>query len=242
MGICMIYLYKEILESLRYKVIWINLFLIPFFQFAPFVLMSADPTQVLIGLICWYVLTQYFFVIPNCFEDERINGTIVNLLTFPISVIRLLISKGIWLAFQTIAIVTFTLLLFSLFNITVKDLPLLLALVVFDCFAMFCCSVFYLGLVLHIQRFSRINGFIQDVLGFFSGYTFDIRKFPIGLRLISYLIPLTYIIIIARHSIGFTPVALMMVTILSLMLLFLGLHMVNQKIQKLRSSGEWNIW
>ena len=238
----MIYLYKEVFESLRYKVIWINLFLIPFFQFAPFVLMSAEHENVLIGLLCWYVLTQYFFVIPNCFEEERINGTIINLLTFPISVFKWLLSKGIWLAIQTICIVLFTLFLFLLSGITISDPLWLVLLILMDCFAMFCFSVFYLGLVLTIRRFSQINGFIQDVFGFFSGYTFDIRKFPSGLRLISYLIPLTFIILMARSSGMVSPLYLVIVVILSLIFLFIGLHLVNQKIQKLRNSGEWSVW
>lgn len=238
------YFLHEIITSARYKIIWINLFVTPFFMFAPFIFLSKDNLQesILVGLLCWYQLNQMFFGISNCFIEERLNGTFVNFFIYPIDILNFLVAKGLWILVQTIVINLFTIFLFSLFSIYIENLFSFVLLQCWNGGLMFMCSVFYLSFVIKYERLGQLNGLLQQLLGFLSGYTTNINIYPSYLKKISFLFPLTYVIILARMQIQYDIILFIIPTLISLLLCKVGIFLIQKHIHLLKLKGEIHKW
>lgn len=238
------YVYREVLESFRYRVIWLNLFITPFFTFAPFVYLVNQNARedVLIGLLCWYELNQLFFGISNCLIEERMNGTFINLFIMPFSFSLYLLAKGIWLLLQTISIILFTILLFAFFGIYISHMAYVFALLVINGIFVYGVSVLYLSFVIRFRRLGKLNAIVQQALGFFSGYTNDIQRFPSYVRVISFLLPLTYMIMLARDMQSFSLVYLCMAGFLSFLCYIVGEYMIKKQWHVLRQKGDMDLW
>lgn len=238
------YLYKEVKESLRYRIMWVNLFITPFFMFAPFVFIVDDASKenVLIGLLCWYELNQLFFGISSCLLEERMNGTFINLFIMPIKFFSYLLAKGLWIFIQCILIILFTIGCFALCNINVTNLLYLMGILCLNGIFMYCMSVLYLGLVVRFHRLGELNYIVQQIIGLFSGYTTDLEKFPSYLKTISLLIPLTYIIVMARDIRLFTIQNVCISSVISILCFIIGYILVNKQWNKIREKGDMNQW
>lgn len=238
------YLYREVREALRYRVVWVNLLITPFFTFAPFVYLVDHSAQedVLIGLICWYELNQLFFGISNCFVEERINGTFINFFLIPFEFEMYLLAKEIWIFIQSFIIILVTIGLFALLQIYISHLLYLCVVLIINGIFMYGMSVFYLSMVLRFRRLGQLNALVQQVLGFISGYTSDARVFPQYIKMISFMIPLTYMILIARHQELFFTRYMVISMGLSVMFYIIGMIMVKKQWNYIRQKGDMNLW
>ena len=124
-GIIAIFM-KEFKIQLQYKVFWINMSLTPFFMIAPYVFTAKGVDKnmegmVLVGTLIWYWLNQYFFSLGNAFSEEREIGTLVSIALSPMSILKFLIGKGLWIFVQCTYITSITMIVFKIIGIKEGD-------------------------------------------------------------------------------------------------------------------------
>jgi len=243
---------KEALIQSRYKVVWINMALTPFFIIAPWIftakMMSKDFAEaVLVGSLIWYWLNQYFFGVQEAFSDEKEEGTLVSLISTSTTLNRILIGKGLWYAVECTYITVITLLIFYLLGFKfATTLEMFLLYELFGAY-MFAFSLFWGGLILVFRRLSSINTAVQESLGMLSGITADIGKYPKSIRILAEVVPLTYAIIIARKMLfeGFSSEILtyfIIMTAITAIFAVFGLLMISHAEKFSRIHGLWEKW
>ncbi|MFA4700187.1 ABC transporter permease [Pyrococcus kukulkanii] len=240
---------KEFRVQGRYRVVWLNFALTPFFILAPWVftakfLSSSFGESVLVGSIMWYWLNQYFFGLQEAFEDEREEGTLVSVALSPVSLLSFLVGKGLWMIVECSYITVVTITIFKLAGVSAgfKLIPLYIA----SGFYMFAFSLLWAGLVLRFRRIGGVNLLTQEALAVTSGVTADIRAYPRIVRGVAYLIPLTYTIIVGRKilhgDLSGLSYYLLGLNLVTLAYLLVGIWMIKRGEEFLRISGEWEAW
>lgn len=241
----MFLLWKEIITHFRYRMVWINKILTPFFLFAPFVYLANTEEQysVFISLICWFGLNQFFFSIASFIMEERMLGTFVNLFIYPFDIKKFLWSKGIYTSIEYIIISLITTFFFFLCKFPIGNLVHLLLILIVNSICMMGFSILYLAVVMRYRRFYQFNSLVQQVLGVFSGYTSDINYLPYCLRVISNLIPLTFIIQFAKLTSSFQSLRLLFIALfISLNMYIVGIRLVTKNYESLRKKGDQTLW
>lgn len=151
---------KECRVQLRYRVVWINMALTPFFILAPWVLSAGMMSRelgevVLVGSLTWYWLNQYFFGSQEAFEEEREEGTLVSIALSPMSLMEFLIGKGLWIFVECTYITAVTMLIFWFLGFERATSFEMLLLYLASGTYMFAFSILWGALAL---RFRRIGG------------------------------------------------------------------------------------
>jgi ABC-2 type transport system permease protein len=244
---------KEMKIRLKYRFVWVNMALTPFFIIGPYVFSSriADVNSlaenVLIGALLWYWLNQYFFGVGDGFTEEREEGALISVVLAPISLLAFLFSKAVDTFLMNLYITFFTLLFFYFSGIKLEiHLYFLLLLAVSGVYITFF-SIFFAALSLWKKRIRSINSTAQFFFGVLSGMVNPVENFPSYVRLISYMIPLTYLISIGRSMIkngnmsGFVS-QLLIPTGLSFAYLILGVWLLKKAENEIRKKGEWESW
>lgn len=244
---------KEMKIRLKYKFVWMNMALTPFFIIGPYVFSSkiADVNSlaesVLIGSLLWYWLNQYFFGVGDGFTEEREEGALISVVLAPVSLLTFLFSKAIDTFLMNLYITFFTLLFFALCGINLEIHPYFFLLLVVSGVYITFFSIFFAALSLWKKRIRSINSATQFFFGILSGMVNPVENFPSYVRLVSYMIPLTYLISIGRSMIkngnmsDFVP-QLLILTGLSFAYLILGIWLLKRAENEIRRKGEWETW
>lgn len=168
---------------------------------------TADVTDWVIGnafLLCTNICV---FSLGNSFVGERRYGRIRSIIVGQVSKIVIVLQKGFFAG--GVSLVT-TFIGFALgclvFNISWKEIPwvsLLIVLVV----AMFAAMAFglflsVLGLISH--QMHLVLNLVQYLLLIFTGANFPVEQLPVGARMVSYVLPLTRSIEVARDFVSGT--------------------------------------
>ena len=117
---------KEIKIRLKYRFVWVNMALTPFFIIGPYVFSSkiakveSLTESVLIGSLLWYWLNQYFFGVGDAFTEEREEGALISVVLSPVSLLSFLFSKAIDTFLMNLYITFFTLVFFWLSGIALR--------------------------------------------------------------------------------------------------------------------------
>ncbi|MCD6551793.1 ABC transporter permease [Thermotoga sp.] len=243
---------KEMKIRLKYRFVWVNMALTPFFIIGPYVFSSriADVNSltesVMIGALLWYWLNQYFFGVGDGFTEEREEGALISVVLAPVSLLTFLFSKSIDTFIMNLYITFFTLLFFNLSGVKLEfHLLFLLLLMVSGVYITFF-SIFFAALSLWKKRIRSINSTVQFFFGILSGMVNPVENFPIYVRFVSYMIPLTYLISMGRRLIkgdtnGFV-FQLLILTTLSVAYLILGIWLLRKAENEIRRKGEWETW
>ena len=243
--------WKEGKIQSRYRFVWFNRSLTPFFMLAPYVLIarslsSSLESWVLLGSLIWYWLNQYFFGVGDAFSEEREEGTMANIALSPLSLLGFLIGKGLWLMVDCLYITAITIVFFALLGVSQDAWWLMLLLYLLCGVFMFAFSIFFAGLVLIFRRLASINFIIQQGLGLLSGQTAKIEAYPRSIQLIAYTIPLTYAIRAGRalvdgnlYLVSSSFVGLISTTMLYLLIGLVAIHWAEKR---LRIEGGWEVW
>lgn len=229
----------------RYKWLMINLVIGPFFIIAPYIWMVSSEQQILTlkGMLCWYGLNQAFFGIGGFVTEERMDGTFSNLFLFPINFKQYFIAKGAQAMIETYCISILQICFFALCGIVIPDWPRFLVVLFVNDLVAVNMGILFLCLCMQFKRISSLNSLIQQVIGFLSGYSVDIKKYPKLIQFVSYIIPLTYTIAFARSdAFSGNLVVLVCATIASFLLAWIGFRYIDRDIQILRKSGEVDQW
>ncbi|SDC71195.1 ABC transporter permease [Geotoga petraea] len=243
---------KDLKIRSKYKSIWLNMALTPFFMISPYVFSTkligteSLSQEVLIGTLLWYWLTQYFFGVGDGFGEERMEGTLVTIIISPVKLSTFLFAKGFDTLIMNLYLSFFTFLFFIFNGIKINNIvPIFVLLLISGLYITFF-SFFYAALALWKRRINSINTTIQYFLGVFSGMTTDIGLFPIYLKAISYIIPLSYLISIGRNIINSNfsnnIISFLILNIVSFTYLFLGLYLLKKVENQTRKSGGWESW
>ncbi|AFG34805.1 MAG TPA: ABC transporter permease [Fervidobacterium nodosum] len=244
---------KDLKVRRKYKFVWINMALTPFFMIAPYVFSAKITTQqdivnnILIGTLLWYWLNQYFFGVGDGFSEERMEGTLVTIVLSPISTVAFLFSKAIDTFIMNLYITLFTLLFFWLLGIDIYlSFYFFLLLLVSGLYITFF-SIFFAGLNLLYKRIGTLNYSIQYGIGLLSGMVNPVSNFPFYIRIASYLLPLTYLIEAGRVILNSNDVTkfffnLLTVSIISVVYLVVGVAMLKKAEHLIRQKGEWEEW
>lgn len=243
---------KEMKTRLRYRIVWINMALTPFFIIGPYVFTSKGINvhlegSVLVGCFIWYWLNQYFFGLGDAFSEERELGTLVNVALSPMSFLKFLIGKGLWIFVECIYITTISMLIFKLVGINKGTSLLMLLVYSISGIYIFTFSIFFSALVLFFKKLSSINFLVQQGLGILCGTTVKVNNYPKIIQLIANIIPLTFSIKIGRDILngnGFSRIAisLLILTALSVFYFILGIYLLKKVEKSLRIKGEWELW
>lgn len=243
---------KELKIQMRYRMIWINLSLTPFFMIAPYVFTAKGidmnfESMVLIGSILWYWLNQFFFSIGDCFNEERETGTFVSIALSPISLIQYLIGKGLFEFFKCLCITVITMLIFTMVGIDKANNIKMLLVYLTNGIYMFTFSIFFSSMTLYFKKISSVNFLIQQLIGVLSGTTVNVDKYSRYVRVISNVIPLTFSIKIGRNLFygkRFTQIFpdFLKLNVISIIYLILGLVLLKKVENNLRNKGEWEVW
>lgn len=236
---------KDLLLHRRYKMETFNLYLFPFFLIAPYILLSnyyQIASIVLMNMIIWEWLCQLLFGISDGIGELRIEGTFSNVIMTPLGLVGYLFYKYFSHVLDCVIITITTLLLANLFlGVGLADpLTFVIMCVIFSV-SLFAFSIIFAVLVLRYKRVKDLNYFLQQLFGFLSGYTNDIRRFPTPLRFFSFLIPLTYAIIFFD---GFyiDPKLAIILLILTIIYLVIGSRLLSKEMDSLRQKGEIEQW
>lgn len=243
---------KECKIQLRYRIVWLNFALTPFFMLAPWVLtarmFSSDFGEaVLVGSLMWYWLNQYFFGVQEAFEEEREEGTLISISLAPISLLEFLIGKGIWILVECIYITGITMIIFWALGISQATSFKMLAVYILSGLYTFAFSILWGALVLQFRRIAGINFVTQEILGMASGVTANINAYPRLVKTVAYTIPLSYTIKIGREILqGRTFFEILfdfaILTIITSMYFFIGTTLLKRAENNLRIKGGWEAW
>jgi ABC-type multidrug transport system permease subunit len=217
-----------------------------FFMLASYVFMMSgdDQESVLKGMLCWYGLNQAFFGIGGFIAEERMEGSFTNLFLYPINFTKYFIAKGIQILIETYVISLLQIVFFSLLGVTVRTeiLSFIAILFINDLIAVNM-AILFLCLTMRFKRLSSLNSWVQQLIGVFSGYSVDLKKYPIILQYISYLIPLSYTIRVARSTFNIYMLWLLFVGFaLSLLLALFGFSKIRGTIDSMRKKGDEEQW
>ncbi|AFK22508.1 ABC transporter permease [Pyrococcus sp. ST04] len=243
---------KECKIQLRYRVVWLNFALTPFFMLAPWVLtakmFSSDFGEaVLVGSLMWYWLNQYFFGVQEAFEEEREEGTLISIALAPISLLEFLIGKGMWILVECIYITGVTMIIFWALGISQATSFQMFVLYILSGLYMFAFSILWGALVLQFRRIAGINFITQEILGMASGVTANITAYPRLVRIVAYAIPLSYTIKIGRGILqGRTFFEVLfdfaILTIITFLYFSIGAVLLKRAENNLRIKGGWEAW
>ena len=96
-------------------------------------------------------------------------------------------------------------------------------------------GILFLGFTLKFRKLGSVNALVQQIIGFFSGYSTDIKRYPQIIQFVSYVIPLTYTFTI--H-----PLWLLIPVILSFAFALFGYAIIQNDISTLRKRGDTEQW
>lgn len=236
---------KELLMNARYKMKTINRYCFPFFLIAPYVLIAqyyGFNVEILKNMIMWIWMCQLLFGVADGIGELCIEGTLVNIIASPIGIVGYLFGKYVYHAIDCIFITLFTLAFAKIFlNLTIDGILLFIVEVIALSLSLFCFSIMFAVMVLKYKKVKELNYFLQQLFGFLSGYTNDIKSYPAGIRFISYLIPLTYSILLNKKQISFKHEFLILL-FLSMSYFVLGSVLLKKEINKARSKGNLELW
>lgn len=229
----------------RYKWLMINMVFGTFFMIAPYIYMVSAEQQVLTlkGMLCWYGLNQSFFSIGAFVTEERLDGTFTNLFLFPIQFQEYFLAKALQMIIETYIISLLQIFFFSLVGIHIPDLPRFLFILLVNEIVVANMGILFLCLSMHLKKLGSINSLVQQVIGFFSGYSYDIKQYPRIIQFVSYVIPLTYTIAFARNDIFSMNLRWLLLPLgSSFLFAWIGYSRVNHDIQVLRKNGDTDQW
>ncbi|MEI6510275.1 MAG: ABC transporter permease [bacterium] len=243
--------WKEAKVQSRYRFVWINRSLTPFFMLAPYVLAgrslsAALDGPILVGCLIWYWLNQYFFGLGGAFAEEREEGTMTSIALSPLSPLGFLVGRGLWLLVDCLFITAVTMILFALLGVPQGTWWLMLLLYLLCGLFMFAFSIFFAAMILLFRRLDSLNFIIQQGLGLLSGQTARIETYPRALQLVAYTFPLVYAIrlgraVLAGESSLIAPLFLGLCGI-TLIYFLLGILGLNWSVRRMRQRGEWETW
>jgi len=243
---------KEFKTQIRYKIIWINLSLTPFFIIAPYVFTARGiqhnlQGDVITGCFIWFWLNQYFFGLGDAFRDERESGTLVSIIVSPISMINFLIGKGLWLYVNCIYITIVTMTIFAAMGVNEAISIKMFVIYLVSGIYLFCFSIFFSALVLNFKKLSSVNSMIQEGIGILSGMTVKINNYPKLIQGIANFIPLTFAIKLGRQVLNGATFkdmysTLLILSILSIIYFFIGTIVLNTVENSLRKTGDFEKW
>lgn len=229
----------------RYKWLLINMVFGTFFIIAPYIYMVSEEQQVLTlkGMLCWYGLNQSFFTIGAFVTEERLDGTFTNLFLYPIQFQQYFLAKALQMIIETYAISLLQIFFFSLIGIHIPDLFRFLFILFINEIVVANMGILFLCLSMHLKKLGSLNSLVQQIIGFFSGYSYDIKKYPRVLQFVSYVIPLTYTIAFARSDIFSMELYWLLLPLgISFLFALIGYSRVNHDIQILRKNGDTDQW
>lgn len=245
---------KDWLIRKKYKFVWINMALTPFFMIGPYIFTSKlfgkidFSESILIGTLLWYWLNQYFWGVGDGFGEERSEGTLISIIISPVSSLKFLFSKGIDTFLTNIYITLFTFIFFAFSGISIKfSLWIFVLLFISGIYITFF-SIFFAALALWKKKIGSINYTLQYFIGILSGMTSPVNYYPTYIKAISYIIPLTYLISIGRNIVQNGNIdnksiyMLLILTIISFLYLIIGIIMLKKVENYTREKGEWETW
>ena len=193
---------KFLKVDLRYKWLLINLVFGTFFMIAPYIYMVSPDQQVLTlkGMLCWFGLNQAFFGIGGFMEEERMDGTFTNLFLYPVQFRQYFIAKALQIGIESYLISLLQIFFFSLCNVHIPDLLHFIVILLINDIITANMGILFLGFTLKFRKLGSVNALVQQIIGFFSGYSTDIKRYPQIIEFVSYVIPLTYTISLARNN------------------------------------------
>lgn len=196
------HLKKFLKVDLRYKWLLINLVFGTFFMIAPYIYMVCPDQQVLTlkGMLCWFGLNQAFFGIGGFMEEERMDGTFTNLFLYPVQFRQYFIAKALQIGIESYLISLLQIFFFSLCNVHIPDLLHFIVILLINDIITANMGILFLGFTLKFRKLGSVNALVQQIIGFFSGYSTDIKRYPQIIQFVSYVIPLTYTISLARNN------------------------------------------
>ena len=239
------HLKRFLMTDLRYKWLLINLVVGTFFMIAPYVYIVSAKQQVLTlkGMLCWYGLNQAMFGIGGFVEEERMDGTFTNLFLYPVEFRQYFIAKALQIIIESYVVSLIQIFFFSLVGIHITDLEHFLVILAVNDVVTANMGVLFLCLSMQFRKLGSINSLVQQIIGFFSGYSSDIRRYPDVIRFVSYVIPLTYTIAFARNDmLSFNLFLLIIPIVLSFLLAYVGYSRINHDIEVLRKKGDVDQW
>ncbi len=242
---------KDMKVQMKYRIIWINRLITPFFMLAPWVftgnIFSHDlGISILAGGILWYWLNQLFFGVQDAFGDEREEGTLESVVLSPISLKTFIIGESVWVFVECIYITIVTLLMFALFGILSEILITGIFIYFILGFSLFSFSFFWAPLALLFRRLNTTSFIIQEGIGMLSGVTANIHSYPWWIRSFSMFIPLTFAIIFIRaylqSNFSTMETSSILLLFLSIFYFIIGYFLFNFAEKKIRKEGAWGTW
>ena len=242
----MIILWKELRYSIRYKIQTINMLVSPFFIIYSYVLLASEygeGKQILKSMLAWYWLNQIFFETGSGFYVERMEGTFVNYLMCPIGIIKYLFWKYIYIVIICIIISINVIIFGNIFgmNILFKEAIMLVLLLLVSSVPTWTCSLLYCGLCLKYKKMSDINSIVKQILGVLSGCTTNINNYSRIVRFVSYLIPLTYTILMSNKNMILGKYLIPQYGI-GIICFGIGIAIIKNSVKEMRQKGECEQW
>lgn len=239
------HLKRLLIIDTRYKWLIINLIIGSFFILAPYCWLVPQEQQALTlkGMLCWYGLNQAFFAIGGFVEEERMEGTFTNLFLLPIDFKEYFIAKGFQTLVETYSISVLNIIAFSLLGVRITNVYYFLIVLFINDIVAINMSILFLCLSMQFKKLGSINALCQQIIGFFSGYSVDIKRYPYLIQAASYIIPLTYTIKFAREDMFSTNILILLIVfVASFILAIIGFTKINNSIQVLRYKGDTEQW
>ena len=244
---------KDMIIQTRYKLLLLNFSITPFFIIAPFVFIAKILNNsleefVFISTMMWYWLNQYFFSLGGLLKEERAEGNFVSVFLSPISLIKHIFLKGIFVFLNCSYITIITMVFFKIFTSINKSTSIFMFFIyLMSGLYLFCFSIFFTSLTLIFRQLNSMNFAIQYGIGLLSGMSSNPEKFSKPLLIISNLIPLTYTIKIGRGILSGSKLEylinyIFILSILSILFFFIGYAIIKYSERRIRKTGEFELW
>jgi len=148
-----------------------------------------------IGIV--FSIYQYSgqILIPNEIRQEQLMGTLESILVTPNNPLLLVLSKICYFfVLDTIAILTLLLLGVWFLNINLSNLNFTASFIITILYAIssYSIGIIMAGMVILFKKIEGLNRILSGFVKFFGGVFFSVTLFPIGLRLLSHCLPITY--------------------------------------------------
>lgn len=238
---------KELLDLRAYPLDLLNLLVSPGLLVAPYLVVArvfgADPSlesDVAVGLILWYWLSNLFWSVGHGLMEEMEEGTLESLLITPAPLITVLGAKAVAGMLENAYITAGIVGWFFAFGIEfAPPWPAFVGIMFITGLGVAGFSLAYAGVVLLVKRAENLGSDMQMVLGALSGMTVSPRFFPRPVWVLSRAIPLTYGIEAARRLLRGQPIADQVLWLAATGALYalVGRALLQRAVRRMRAAG-----
>lgn len=248
----------QVSYKLSFSLIWVGILIsvLTFYFIAKLLGKGANPYLleyggsyfpfVLIGIAFYTYLSTAMGTFSGTIRGEQVLGTLEAMLVTPTKIPTLIIGMSLWsFIFASVKVLVYLLFGAWFFGVNLANMNIFAAMIILilTIISFSSIGIISAAFVMVLKRGEPVGWIIATFSGLFGGVYFPITILPQGLRVISYILPITYSLRSLRHallqgySIRMLSSDIIVLLIFSLILLPLSISIFKYALRKAKIDG-----